>query len=206
MSTTRIVVVVLALLAGCSRSDAKSTATVDEPWSRADEYSHSNPWWKTWTESLEGQAPFGVGTRFETESVGLDGIHRNETFEVTSIEPFMKGFKIQLASSTGRSVKALMPPELLYSYTGNRGFVTTRNAKLLRVSVPAGTFEAARLWTAERHDGVDYERDVWLAPDIPIPIQSWSRPVSAKELYNPPADGTVPYGTALTRLVRVDKR
>ena len=206
MSTARLIRVVLALVAGCSRSDAKSTATVDEPWSRADEYSDKNPWWKTWTESLEGQAPFGVGTRFETETVGLEGVHRTETFEVTSIEPFMKGFKVRLASSSGQSVKAMMPPELLYARTGNRGFVTTRNAKLLRVSVPAGTFKTVRLWTAERHDGIDYERDVWLGPGLRIPVQSWSRPITAKELYNPPADGTVPYGTALTRLVRVDKR
>lgn len=206
MPMARLIIVVLALVAGCSRSAAKSTATVDEPWSRADQYSDPKPWWKTWSQSLDGQAPFGVGTRFETETIGLDGVHRTESFEVTSIEPFMKGFKVQLASSTGRSVKALMPPGLLYTYTGNRGFVTTRNAKLLRVSVPAGTFEAARLWTGERHEGLDYERDVWLAPDLPIPVQSWSRPITAKELYNPPADGTVPYGTALTRLVRVDKR
>ena len=202
----RLLIVVLALLAGCSRSKATSTTTVDEPWSRADYYGQTDPWWNGWSESLGGQLPFGVGTKFETETIGLDGVHRTEVFEVTAIEPFMQGFKVLLASSSGQSVKALMPPELLYANFGNQGFVTTRNAKLLRVTVPAGTFDVARLWTAERHEGIDYERDVWLAPGLPIPVQSWSRPITDSALYNPPADGAVPYGTALTRLVRVDKR
>ena len=203
---TRLLIVMLALLTGCSRSNAKSVA-VDSPWSRADRYSDLDPWWNPWLQSLDGKQPFGVGTRFETETLGLDGVHSTETFEVTSIEPFMMAFKVQLASSTGKSMRpVVMPPELLYAHFGDRGYVTARNSKLLRVTVPAGTFDAARLWTAERHEGIDYERDVWLVPGLPIPVQSWSRPVSARELYDPPADGTVPYGTTLTRLVRVDKR
>lgn len=206
MSFAHVTIVLTALLGGCSPSSSKSAAMGEEPWSRADYFGQVDPWWNSWLESLGGQLPFGVGTEFETETLGLDGVHHTETFEVTAIEPFMKGFKVVLASSTGKSVKAVMPPELLYNQFGDRGFVATRNPKLVSVTVPAGTFDAARLWTAERHEGVDYERDVWLAPGLPIPVQTWSRPVTARELYNPPADGTVPYGTAITRLVRVDKR
>ena len=53
---------------------------------------------------------------------------------------------------------------------------------------------------------VVYERDEWVVPDPPMPVQTWSRPVNATELYNPPADGTVPEGTSLTRLVRIERK
>jgi hypothetical protein len=53
---------------------------------------------------------------------------------------------------------------------------------------------------------IPYERDEWVAPDLPVRIQTWSRPVSATELYDPPADGTIPEGTTLTRLVRIERK
>jgi hypothetical protein len=73
------------------------------------------------------------------------------------------------------------------------------------VTAPAPTFAAGRLYRSERVSGLSYERDEWVVPEIPFPIQTWSRPVSAKDLYNPPADGTIPEGTRLTRLARIEK-
>jgi hypothetical protein len=200
-------VVSLVLIGACSSSraeSAKTTATVDEPWSHA--YSGApDGWWKNWDSSLGGKAPFGVGTRLEIEYVGPHGMRQSRVLEVRSVTPQPQGaFEVVLESPEG-SVRSSVPPSLTYS-PGAVGFLTTRNEKLLSVTVPAGTFAAGRLWTSERNGSLVYERDDWVVPDLPIPVQSWSRPVSAKELYNPPADDSVPEGTLLTRLVRIEKK
>jgi hypothetical protein len=47
-----------------------------------------------------------------------------------------------------------------------------------------------------------------VVPDVPFPIQTWCWPKgesSPLHVWDPPADGTVPVGTHLTRLVRVQK-
>ena len=73
------------------------------------------------------------------------------------------------------------------------------------MTTPAGTFLAGRLWRSERRGDIVYETDEWLSPGIPFPVQTWSRPVSETQLYNPPLDGAIPSGTRLHRLVRVQK-
>jgi hypothetical protein len=206
MSLVRgIVIITLVLFAGCSRSEAKSTATVDESWSHA--YTGGdNGWWKDWDSSLGGKAPFGVGTRFEIETLGAHGIRQTRVIEVRGIKPTKWGaFVLELTSTDGSSFRSELPRRLLYS-PGKIGWITTRNEKLLSVTVPAGTFAAGRLWTSERVGYLVYERDEWVVPELPVAVQSWSRPVNAKELYNPPADGNVPPGTTLERLVRIERR
>ena len=202
----------LILLSACSRTEGaertkstKSNATVDEPWSHA--YSGTaDGWWMNWDAALAGSAPFGVGTQFERQTIGQDGVSQSQVLEVTSITAQPGGwFELVLQSSDGTSQRFSMPPRLAYS-PGAHGFITTRNEKLLSVTVPAGTFAAGRLWTTEKHGSLVYERDDWVVPDLPMPVQSWSRPVNAKELYNPPAEGAVPEGAILTRLVRIERR
>jgi hypothetical protein len=204
MQVGRGIVISLVVVAACSHSEAQSRATVDEPWSHA--YTGGDGWWTTWDRSLGGKAPFGVGTRFEVETLGAHGIRQTRVIEVRAIKPAPLGsFALELASTDGSLFQGLVPPSLVYS-PGKIGYVTTRNEKFVSVTVPAGTFRAARLWRSERVDNLVYERDEWMVPDIPVPVQSWSRPVTAKELYNPPADGTVPPGTTLERLVRIEKQ
>ena len=205
MRLVRGIVIFIVVVAGCSRPRTKSTATVDEPWSHA--YSGANDgWWKDWDASLGGKAPFGVGTRFEMETIGPDGVRQSLVLEVRSIAPQPPGaFEVVLESPDGTSQRWSVPPRLAYS-PGAVGSITTRNEKLLSVTVPAGTFAAGRLWTSDRNGSLVYERDEWVVPDLPMPVQTWSRPVNATELYNPPADGTVPEGTSLTRLVRIERK
>ena len=205
MRVVRGIVLSLVVLAGCSRSRARSTVAVDEPWSHA--YTGGNDgWWKDWDASLGGKAPFGVGTQFEMETIGPDGTRQSTVLEVRSMTPQPLGaFEVVLESPDGMSQRWSVPPRLAYS-PGAVGSVTTRNEKLLSVTVPAGTFAAGRLWKSDRNGSLVYERDEWVVPDIPMPVQSWSRPVTAMELYNPPADGTVPEGTSLTRLVRIERK
>ena len=208
MSLARGILTTLLLSVACSGSDAKSTKSanvVDEPWSRA-HYNAPDGWYKKWRASPDSTPPYGPGTRFETETIGLDGSYSTETIEVVSIEPRPSGrFQMVLRSSRGQSYRDAIPPDFLYT-RGNPGYLATRNTKLLPVTVPAGSFSAGRMYDSEQYSGLVYVRDVWVVPDIPIPVQSWSRPVTATELYNPPADGTVPHGTILTRLVRVEKQ
>lgn len=206
MSRLRCVVMSLVVLAACSHSDAQPAAEVEAPWSHADS-GDPNGWWIGWTESLGGKAPFGPGTRFHTETVDIDGNYQTQVLEVESIAPGGLGtFKVRLRPSTGSPYNAEMPPALSYS-PGPIGSLWTRSARLVPVTVPAGTFKAGRLWYGEKHrGGLVYERDTWVVPDLPIPVQSWSRPVSAEALYDPPADGTVPHGTILMRLVRIERR
>ena len=206
MSLARCFALTLLVVAGCSGSESKPKAAAEEPWSHA--YSGaSDGWWIDWSSSLDGKPPFGPGTEFELETIAPHGNRQTEVLEVASISPGgMGSFSVVLRSSrTGNSYKAVMPPDLAYS-GGSSGSLTTRNEKLVPVTVPAGKFSAGRLWMSERVGSIPYERDSWVVPDLPIPVQSWSRPPSAEALYNPPADGTVPEGTTLTRLVRITRR
>jgi hypothetical protein len=205
MWLVRGIVISFVLLAACSSSQAKSTATDDEP---ASYVSPNAPdgWWVKWDKALAGKTPFGVGTRFEFETLGAHGIRQTRVIEVRAIKPSGRNaFQVELASTDGSVFRTYMPPGLKYT-PGKIGFITARNEKLVSVTVPAGTFAAGRLWTRETVGGLPYEEDEWVVPEIPIPVQRWSRPGAAKELYNPPADGTVPPGTTLDRLIRIDRR
>ena len=196
----------MVLVAACSGPQAESSGTVEEPWSHA--YSGaSDGWWVDWNGALRGQPPFGPGTRFELETLGPHGNRQTEVIEVVSLRPNATGsFSVVLRSSaSGNAYRASMPPDLAYS-GGSPGSLTSRNEKLVAVTVPAGTFSAGRLWTSTMKGSIPYERDEWVVPDLPVPVQAWTRPPSAQELYDPPADGTVPEGTSLTRLVRIDRR
>lgn len=206
MLLARGIAISLVVVAACSSTEAGSGATAEEPWSHA--YAGaSDGWWVEWDGSLHGKPPFGPGTQFELETLGPHGNRQIEVIEVVSIRPNSTGsFSLVLRSSTaGISYRASMPPDLAYT-RGNPGFITARNEKLVPVTVPAGTFSAGRLWTSDHVGSIPYERDEWVAPDLPVRIQTWARPVSAQEYYNPPADGTVPEGTTLTRLVRINRK
>lgn len=205
MSLTRVIVISLIAVAACSGSRVESKAA-EEPWSHA--YSGSSDgWWLKWGESLGREPPYGPGTQFELETLGPLGIRLTEVMEVVSIEARPLGrFSIVLKSSNISSMyRTSIPGSLKYTNT-NPGFITARNEKLVPVTVPAGTFKAGRLWMSEPNESTPHERDEWVVPEFPFPVQSWSRPVSATHLYDPPADGTVPEGTVLTRLVRVDRK
>lgn len=205
------VVLIVVLLAcagvGCSRSDtggSGASAAIEEPWSHA--YSGDpNGWWVNWSSKLK-VAPFATGTRFEFEAIEKDGSRSRIVFEVRSVKPEAGGsFQVELAREDGAVQRASVPPRLQHVVSGGTGFITSRNGRLVSVTVPAGTFLAGRLWSSERRSDVVYERDEWVVPDVPFPIQIWSRPVSEKQLYDTPADGTVPPGTSLWRLVRIAK-
>ena len=204
MRLVRRVVISLVLVASCSRSHSPSVATVETPWSHADSHARDG-WWKNWDSSLGGNPPFGVGTRFEFETIGPDGSRQFASYEVKSIRPASRGaYQVVLESGDG-TFRASLPPPLAYS-PGKVGWLTSRNEKLVSVTVPGGTFAAGRLWRGEHYGRLVYERDEWVVPDLPLPVQSWSRPVGATELYNPPADGTIPEGTSLSRLVRIERK
>lgn len=205
MTVARLLLVSLIAVAACSKSRTVSK-TAEVPCSHA--YSEtSDGWWQHWDRSAAHEAPFGPGTQFETETLGPNGIRETEVLEVASITARPGGgFAVVLKSSVnGMTRRGSLPPDLLYS-PGSRGVITTRNEQLFPVTVPAGTFSAGRLWASERQGSLSYERDEWIVPDVPVRIQSWSRPVNAADLYNPPADGVMPEGTVLTRLVRIDRK
>ena len=206
MSLARGLAISLVVVAACSSSQAESNSrATEEPWSHA--YSGaSDGWWRNWLTSLDGKAPFGPGTQFEIETLGPHGIRQTEVIEVVGIRPGGAGtFVLQLRSSNGSTYRSDLPPALAWTRT-NPASVTARTEKLVSVTVPAGTFKAGRLWTAETSDTVPYERDEWVVPDLPVRVQSWYRPAGATDLYNPPADGNIPEGTVLTRLVRIDRK
>lgn len=206
------VVLIVALLAfagaGCSRSDSsgnEAPGAIEKEWSHA--YSGDrNGWWINWSSKLKA-APFANGTRFEFEAIEKDGSRSRIVFEVRSVKPEAGGsFQVELVRENGSVQRESVPPRLQYIFSRGTGFITSRNEKLVSVTVPAGKFLAGRLWSSERWSDIGYERDDWVVPDVPLPIQSWSRSVSEKHLYNPPADGTVPPGTSLWRLIRIEKK
>lgn len=193
--------------AACSRSDSPGNGgrvAIEKPWSHA--YSGDpNGWWINWSSKFKA-APFANGTRFEFEAIEKDGSRSRIVFEVGSVKPEADGsFQVELMTENGAVQRGSVPPRLQYIFSDGSGLITSRNEKLVSVTVPAGKFLAGRLWSSERWSDVVYERDDWVVPDVPFPIQSWSRPVSEKQLYNPPADGPVPLGTSLLRLIRIEK-
>lgn len=210
MLRNRRILTTLLLVAGCACSGTKSrkdVATVEQPWGHASSLARDG-WWMRF--SLAGNAPtYGVGTRFELETLGPSGARSTDVWEVREIRPQPAPgiFEVYLQSANTGAVASgfQLPPSFSYS-PGSHGVIWSRNEKLVMVTVPAGTFAAGRMWRNQRVGSLVYEQDEWVVPDIPFPIQTWSRPVSAKELYNPPATGEIPEGTTLTRLVRIDKR
>lgn len=206
----RRIVMTLLVVAGCGRSGAnadKAVATAEEPWSHASSLA-PNGWWTSF--ALPGKTPpYGVGTRFELETLGPHGDRSTDVWEVREIrsQPIAGTFDVDLQSAnTGVVARGWhLPPNFSYS-PGSHGVIWTRNEKLVSVTVPAGTFAAGRMWRGQRVGSLVYEQDEWVVPEIPFPIQTWSRPVSAKDLYDPPVAGEIPEGTTLTRLVRIDKK
>lgn len=203
-------VISLVLVTGCSSSGAQSNqavATVEEQWSHASSHAPDG-WWMSF--SLPGKAPvYGVGTRFEVETLGPHGTRTTDVWEIREVRPQPAPgiFQVDLQSdSTGELSRGRpLPPNFSYS-PGAHGVIWSRNEKLVSITLPAGTFAAGRMWREQMVGSLVYEQDEWVVPEIPFPIQTWSRPVSAKDLYNPPADGAIPEGTTLTRLVRIEKR
>lgn len=190
----------LALFAACSRSHGGPTGTHEQPGNHA---GGPDNWSTKWSLSSQ-TAPFGPGTRFEFETIdGSLGTHTTTVWEVESIQPVSGGFELRMTNGNTHTRDSLPPALPSVGGSGQQRFPTTRNDNLVEVTVPAGTFEAVRAYTTVR-PGV--EKDEWLVPDIPLPVQSWLRPATAKELYDPPGDGKIPEGTQLTRLVRIEKK
>jgi len=207
MSLARLFGISLFTIAACSGPKAKSKrAVVEEPWGRA--YSGTpDAWWSNWHNSLGSKPPFGPGTQFEIETLGPNGIRQTEVIEVISITAQAAGgFALLMKySNHGMQYRSSLPSELAYTHT-NPGVITARNEQLAPVTVPAGTFDAGRLYISEKDGNSWKERDEWVVPDLPVRVQTWSRPSRATDLYNPPADGSVPEGTVLTRLIRIDRK
>lgn len=202
------VVITLACLAslacGGSSNSAGSRAKAgpaEAPWSRAD-YNDRNGWWMNWkVDSL----PFDVGTRFEIEHVAADGAKTMETLVVTSVtRRDGDRYSVHMKSGDGKSLRRDLPPSARYS-PGRVGYITTRNAKRVAVSVPAGDFVAARMFTTEKVGGETHEVDEWVAPDLPVTIQVWSRRPRA-DAYDPPPDAVIPLGNAYSRLVSIERQ
>src|SRR2546423_5164451 len=78
------------------------------------------------------------------ETIGPDGVRQSLVLDVRSITPQPPGaFEVVLESPDGTSQRWSVPPRLAYS-PGAVGSITTRNEKLLSVTVPAGAFAAGR--------------------------------------------------------------
>jgi hypothetical protein len=202
MSNRVAAMVSLFLLAatGCSRSHSSGGAggAVEQPWSHAWS-GDPNGWWTSW--KLE-KAPFPEGTRFEFETIEMDGSRGTSAWVARSPTPGPGGmFWIEFTGDDGSSQRLIAPPPL----PSSAGPILSRNEKLVSVTTPAGTFLAGRLWRSDRYDDIHYETDEWLAPGISFPVQTWSRPVSEKQLYDPPLEGSIPSGTRLRRLIRMQK-
>ena len=205
MSIARPFIIALVAVAACSNSKSASTTVVEEPWSHA--YSGApDGWWLDWgAKSLGGEVPYGPGTVFEFETLAAGGIRTTEEFEVLAIKARPSGeVRLQIQSSKMSSPYWTRIPRDL-EYIG--GHIASRSERLVPVTVPAGTFQAGRLWKGGAENYITYERDIWVVPYLPMPVQDWYRPITAKDHYNPPAeDELFPEGTVLTRLVRIDRK
>lgn len=187
----RLALVASILLIGtaaCSKSESPEEVSPTDP----------DGWWNTWkVEKVE----FPAGTRFELETIYTDGSRRGRALVVHTVDPAPGGgFNVTLEDGSIFQRLPIPPP------ISSSGPIQTRNKDLVSVTTPAGTFLAGRLWRTERRGHVPYETDTWVVPGIPLPVQTWSRPVTDKHLYDPPSGDTIPPGTFLERLVRIQKQ
>lgn len=186
---SRIVALAAMLLivaAACSRSQPESVSPSDP-----------SGWWNDWNaEKVE----FPEGTRFEFETIFPDGSRGRRVIVVQRVDPAPGGgFNVTLGENSIFERRPLPPPVAF------GGSTQPRNRDRVSLTTPAGTFLAGRVWRNEHRGHVPLETDMWLVPDIPLPVQKWSRPVS-DGLYDPPSDGDIPRGTSLERLVRIQKQ
>lgn len=83
-------------------------------------------------------------------------------------------------------------------------------ARLESIRVPAGRFRCARTTrTFEARDGAMMAVDEWWSPDVPVPVQRWTRwsHYATDTLRNPPRrPEDLPVGTAWAVLEKVDAR
>lgn len=194
---TALASIVFMAGASCSNEGAP-----EPPWNYADT-ADSNGWW-TYDNWQVETVKFPEGTRFEFETIYTDGSRRASTWRVQSAQPAsVKGvFNVQLTKVDGSrgSQRSQVPPHLYFDHS-----IPARNEKLVAVTTPAGTFLAGRLWQREKRENADYVTDTWYVPDIPLPVQIWSRPVTEQHLYDPPAEGPIPPRTFLHKLTRIEK-
>ena len=204
MSIARLSIISLVAIAACSKSEPPETM-VEEPWSHA--YSGApDGWWLDWnSKRLGGELPYGPGTLFEFETLAAGGIRTTEVFEVLEINPRPSGeVRLRLQSSAmSTSYWTTVPSRLVYL----GGVIASRSEHLVPVTVPAGTFRAGRLWELDKNNHRPYERDLWVVPYLPMPVQSWYRSTVTMDHYNPPAEGEpFPEGAVLTRLIRIVRK
>jgi hypothetical protein len=88
---------------------------------------------------------------------------------------------------------------------GRSLFEYPRLGPLTTLSTPAGTFQCARTYMTLSYLTPSRVEDLWWAPNIPVPVQRWTRPASEEHaLPEPPEDPTaIPVGTSLVRLVAI---
>lgn len=199
----------LPLAGGCgsgsesSRSAAPKAGAREKPWSRAD---HNDPkgFWMSWR--LDAPPSYGVGTRFDIERVAADGTKTMETLTVTAISPQRGGrsYRVDLQRGDSMAVRRDVPLSLPYT-RGPVGYITARNPKLVEVTVPAGRFTAARIYSTEAVGDETHEVDQWIVADLPVPVLVWSRRPRT-DPYDPPEDAVIPLGKAYSRLVSIDRK
>lgn len=184
---TLLASILLIVAAACSKSESSEDVSPADP----------SGWWNTWkVEKVE----YPAGTRFELETIYTDGSRGARTLVVHTVEPSPGGgYNVTIADGAIFQRWPIPPP------VAAGGPIQTRNKDLVSVTTPAGTFLAGRLWRSERRGNVPHETDTWVLPGIPVPVQTWSRPETDKHLYDPPSGDTIPPGTFLERLVRIQK-
>jgi hypothetical protein len=199
----------LPVASGCgsgsesSRPAALKVGGPEKPWSRAD-YNDPKGFWMSWR--LDAPPSYGVGTRFDIEHVAADGTKTIETLTVTGIRPQRKGrsYRVDLQRGDGTAVRRDVPLDLPYT-RGSVGYITVRNPNLVEVTVPAGRFTAARVYSTEAVGDETHDVDRWIGPDLPVVILMWSRRPRV-DPYDPPEDAVIPLGKAYSRLVSIDRK
>ena len=155
----RVAVIVSVLLAGigCSRSHSSGPAqgAPEQPWAHAWS-GDPDGWWTRW--KLQ-KAEFPEGTRFEMETIEMDGSRATSAWVVRSVSAAAgETVSMDLASDDGSVRRVVAPPPVPYAKQG----LLSRNEKLVSVTTPAGTFLAGRIWRSERRGDIVYETDEWL--------------------------------------------
>jgi hypothetical protein len=109
---------VLAVVAvACSKGSAPgrvadgAKGAKEEPW--AHHGSEPNGWWKKWAVK---DPPFPEGTRFEIETIDLDGTRRTAGWVVRSLRPQPGGIRVEVTGDDGSHLSVGVPPNIATPY------------------------------------------------------------------------------------------
>jgi hypothetical protein len=210
----------IALLAGCSRAGetvppAPAASATPRLTSRV-VLKARNEWRDVWDSLAQRPPAYGPGSEWELleiEATPFGPKQSSTLWVLLEVDQGGSRGRFEVRGADGRSYQTERafhhyPSHVIASSFRDRdpNPELPGSGPLAPVSTAAGDFACARTFRGNRRStGENLDVSLWWAPNTPVPVQSWERPVAESDrLRDPPADpDAMPVGCKLQRLVRI---